>query len=148
MLRIRDMEPTDVRRCQRIHAAATMSSYGRVYAWLQPIVEDPATPLEDTEWNIVAEQDGVVVGYASVTRRHLENLFVDPAAQGAGVGAALLREVEARLPGAAPITLHCLRVNVDARRFYERHGYAHVRDVDVRYHGRTLPAWLLARGAP
>ena len=145
---IRDMEPTDVRVCQRIHAAATMSSYGRVYTWLQAIVEDPATPLEDTEWNIVAEQDGLVVGYASVTRRHLENLFVDPGVQGRGVGAALLRAVEARIEGSGPITLHCLQVNVDARRFYERHGYAHVRDVEVRYHGRTLPAWLLARPRP
>ena len=142
------MEPTDVRRCQRIHAAATMSSYGRIYTWLQPIVEDPSTPLEDTEWNVVAEAGGLVVGYASVTRRHLENLFVDPGVQGRGVGAALLREVEARLPGVEPITLHCLQVNADARRFYERHGYAHVRDVEVRYHGHTLPAWLLARARP
>ena len=145
---LRDMEPTDVRVCQRIHAAATMSSYGRIYTWLQAIVEDPATPLEDTEWNIVAELEGRVVGYASVTRRHLENLFVDPGVQGRGVGAALLREVEARIPGPGPITLHCLQVNLDARRFYERNGYLHVRDVEVRYHGRTLPAWLLARDAP
>lgn len=145
---IRDMEPTDVRVCQRIHAAATMSSYGRVYTWLQAIVEDPATPLEDTEWNIVAELAGAVAGYASVTRRHLENLFVDPAAQGRGVGSALLREVEARIAGPGAVTLHCLRVNADARRFYERHGYAHVRDVEVRYHRRTLPAWLLEKTIP
>jgi GNAT superfamily N-acetyltransferase len=139
------MEPTDVRACQRIHAAATMSSYGRVYSWLQAIVEDPATPLEDTEWNIVAELHAQVVGYASVTRRHLENLFVAPGAQGQGVGAALVREVELRIGGPGPVTLHCLQVNADARRFYERLGYVHVRDVEVRYHGHTLPAWLLAK---
>lgn len=144
-VRIRDMEPTDVRACQRIHAAATMSSYGRVYTWLQPIVEDPTTPLEDTEWNIVAEEGGQVAGYASVTRRHLENLFVAPAAQGRGVGRALLREVEQRLAGPGGVTLHCLQVNPDARRFYERHGYGHVRDVEVGYHGHRLPAWLLAK---
>ena len=88
-MRVRDMEPTDVRACQRIHAAATMSSYGRIYTWLQAIVEDPATPLELTEWSIVADEEGALAGYASVSGNHLENLFVAPAWQGRGVGALL-----------------------------------------------------------
>jgi GNAT superfamily N-acetyltransferase len=140
------MKPTDTAALQRIHAAATMSSYGQILRWLQPILEDPATPLEAVEWTLVAVEDAddeAVLGYVAVTRRHIENLYIDPPAQGRGVGAALLAAVGERVDGT--ITLRCLLHNPKARRFYERHGYAVDRVERIVYHGQELDAWFMQK---
>jgi GNAT superfamily N-acetyltransferase len=140
---IREERPEDMSPLHRIHAAATRSSYGQVLPWLVPILEDPETPLEAVEWTLVAELAGRVVGYVAVTRRHVENLFVDPAAHGKGVGEALLRAAEARIEG--PVTLRCLHVNARARRFYERQGYAVRETQEIVLHGRRLPSWFMVK---
>jgi putative acetyltransferase len=141
------MRDEDVPALQRIHAAATASSYGKVYPWLLPILEDPATPLEACEWTLCAVEPADaarVLGYVAVTARHIENLYIDPAAQGRGVGAQLVAAVEARVP-ARPLTLRCLHANPEARRFYERHGFRVVRDEVIRYHGGDLDAWFMEK---
>lgn len=141
---IRAARPADDARLRAIHLTATMSSYGRELTWLEPILGDPATPLEPADWTIVAEDAGRILGYAAVSRNHLENLFVDPAAQGRGVGAALLVEVESRVrAGFERVTLRCLLVNPQARRFYERYGYQVRETQTIVYHERTLVAWFL-----
>ena len=143
---IRDARPDDDPRLHAIHAAATMSSYGRQLPWLEPILRDPATPLEIVEWTIVAHDAGDLLGYAAVTAAHLENLYVDPAAQGRGVGAALLAEVEARVRARFDeLTLRCLLANRDARRLYERSGYRVRATQTIVLHGRPLDAWLMAK---
>ena len=145
-LEIRRASAEDEPRLHAIHHRATMSSYGRELRWLDAILADPATPLEVVEWTIVAVDAGEILGYAAVTGCHLENLFIDPGAQGRGVGAALLAELEARLRGAFDTaTLRCLHANRDARRFYERHGYQVRETQTVVLHGRPLPAWLMAK---
>ncbi|UQA56119.1 GNAT family N-acetyltransferase [Polyangium aurulentum] len=140
---IREAQDDDTPALQRIYAAATGSSYGRVFPWLMPIVEDPSTPLEGADWTLVAELSGSVVGYVAVTRSHVENLFVDPAVQGKGVGLALLSAAEARIEG--PVTLRCLHANPRARRFYERHGFGVRESQEVVFHGEPLPAWFMVK---
>lgn len=143
---IRDACAGDHVRLHTIHHRATMSSYGRELHWLDAILADPATPLESVEWTIVAADAGGVLGYAAVTANHLENLYVDPAAQGRGVGRALLAGVEARLRDRfATATLRCLHANPDARRLYERQGYRIRADQTVVLHGRPLAAWLMEK---
>jgi ribosomal protein S18 acetylase RimI-like enzyme len=143
---IRASRPGDETRLRAIHLAATMSSYGRELVWLEPILGDPGTPLEPADWTIVAEVSGVALGYAAVTRSHLENLFVDPAAQGRGIGAALLAAVEVRLADRFDlVTLRCLHANRSARRFYDRHGYAVRETQTILLHGRPLPAWFMEK---
>jgi GNAT superfamily N-acetyltransferase len=143
---IRDARASDELQLHAIYLGATMSSYGRQLPWLEPILTDPATPLETVGWTIVAAGDGGLLGYAAVTDNHLENLFVAPSAQGRGVGSALLAEVESRvLPGFETVTLRCLCINADARRLYDRRGYL-VREVQtIALHGRPIPAWLMAK---
>jgi GNAT superfamily N-acetyltransferase len=119
-LEIRPAEARDDGPCRAIHAAATMSSYGAVYRWLERIVYDPDTLLEPCDWMLVAELDRRVVGYVAVSANHIENLYVDPAAQGRGVGRRLLSAVEERLVG--PISLRCLLVNTRARSLVEAAG--------------------------
>lgn len=143
---IRDARADDQVRLHAIHHRATMSSYGRELGWLDPILADPATPLETVEWTLVAADPGGALGYAAVTANHLENLYVDPAAQGLGVGRALLRAVETRLRDRfTRVTLRCLHANPDARRLYERQGYSVQEDQTVVLHGRPLVAWLMAK---
>jgi ribosomal protein S18 acetylase RimI-like enzyme len=150
---VREARAEDWPSLHRIHAAATRSSYGQTLPWLIPILEDPETPLEDAAWTLVAEAAGRVVGYVAVTGSHVENLFVDPEAQGKGVGDALLRAAEARVQrerGAegereARVTLRCLLVNERARRFYERQGYSARETHEVVLHGRPLPAWFMVK---
>lgn len=123
-----------------------MSSYGRVLRWLEPILGDPATLLEVVEWTIVATDAAAVLGYAAVTRHHLENLFVDPAAQGRRVGAVLLAAVEARIREQfGVVTLRCLHANPEARRFYERNGYTVRESQTIVLHDHPLDAWLMAK---
>ena len=143
---IRAARPEDDRRLHAIHADATMSSYGRAHAWLEPILRDPATPLEEVGWTIVALDGDDVLGYAAVTDAHLENLYIDPAAQGRGVGSALLAEVEARVGAQfAVMTLRCLHANPNARRLYERSGYQVRETQTITLHGMPLASWLMAK---
>jgi putative acetyltransferase len=67
----------------------------------------------------LAEVGGRVVGFSLVTGRHLDMLFIDPAAQGSGAGRALLDEAVGR----GVNTLECFRDNRLARGFYERAGW-------------------------
>jgi ribosomal protein S18 acetylase RimI-like enzyme len=67
----------------------------------------------------VAEEGSAVVGYASVTDGRLTTLSVDPVAQGAGVGTALLGEAER----AGARSLQVFEANGHARHFYEDRGW-------------------------
>lgn len=75
----------------------------------------------------VAEVDGRVVGVVQVDDEGgLRGLYVEPAAQGAGLGAELhdfaLEELRRR--GAEAATLWVFEANGQARGFYERRGWA------------------------
>jgi GNAT superfamily N-acetyltransferase len=74
--------------------------------------------LEDRDvW--VAEVEGRVVGYASVRDQELRMLYVDPFAQGAGVGSELLAQAEA----AGARELEVFEANGHGRHFYEDRGW-------------------------
>jgi GNAT superfamily N-acetyltransferase len=74
----------------------------------------------------VFDQDGVVAGFAALDGNELRAIYVDPRAQGAGVGSALLEaSVEGlRAAGHREAFLWCFEANGLARAFYERHGWA------------------------
>lgn len=76
----------------------------------------------------VFDQDGVVAGYAVVGDDELKGLYVDPAAQGAGVGGRLLTDAEQRLrdAGTARAFLLVYADNHHGREFYERRGWERV----------------------
>jgi GNAT superfamily N-acetyltransferase len=74
----------------------------------------------------VFDQDGRVAGFAALDGNELRAIYVDPRAQGAGVGSALLEaSVEGlRAAGHREAFLWCFEANGLARAFYERHGWA------------------------
>jgi ribosomal protein S18 acetylase RimI-like enzyme len=91
----------------------------RVPAWREHIAAGTVT---------VFDQDGAVVGYAAVQDDELASLYVDPAAQGAGVGTRLLRDAEQRIRdgGHGRAWLYVYADNAQGCAFYERHGWSAV----------------------
>ena len=86
---------------------------------------------------IVAEVDGIVVGWCSraARRAYIPYLFVMPELQRNGLGSALLRRMESmlELAGASRVHLETPADNVPAVRFYEKQGY---RILALRTDGR------------
>lgn len=68
----------------------------------------------------VAEAEGRIVGFIAVTGEWVEQLYLDPAWTGQGIGSRLLAAATTGMP---TVKLHCFQANTGARRFYERHGF-------------------------
>ena len=73
----------------------------------------------------------------------LDELYVTPSQRGGGLGSALLAEAEnvAVQRGAELLEINVDGVDTDARRFYERHGYANIEpgeDQPMFYYYREL----------
>lgn len=94
---------------------------------------------------------GAVVGMLTTHDGWVDQLFIDPAAQGRGIGSALLALARVRAEARDPsgLQLWTFQVNARARRFYERHGFVAVeftdgqgneeREPDVRYARPAAP---------
>ncbi len=91
----------------------------------------------------VAEAQGRVIGFALVTRTHLDMLFVDPRRVGRGTGSLLLRACERR----GVRSLECFRDNLQARRFYERAGWRLARSYARDFIGRQREFVFYTRAA-
>jgi ribosomal protein S18 acetylase RimI-like enzyme len=120
---MRELQPTDLDDITRIHWRACRTAY-RFMGWSYS--EDEvrawyAGRLAQWDWGRVACAGGSVVGYLAAVGPHLDQLFVDPDHQRAGIGGALLRAMLAR--GLRPVTLHVFALNTPARAFYERFGF-------------------------
>jgi ribosomal protein S18 acetylase RimI-like enzyme/chorismate mutase len=76
----------------------------------------------------VAESPGLVVGYARSDREWLDDLYVEPARQGTGIGSALLDLIKAQRP--AGFCLWVFESNEPARGFYRRHGLVDLERTD------------------
>ena len=74
---------------------------------------------------VVADVDGVVVGFVTLKGDELEQIFVDASARGTGVARMLLAEGARRLlaAGHARPWLAVATGNARARHFYEREGW-------------------------
>ncbi|MCW2999101.1 MAG: GCN5-related N-acetyltransferase [Solirubrobacterales bacterium] len=110
----------------------------RAAHWVQILVGGTSTTF-------VADVAGAIRGFASVAASREDEapadegellaLYVDPPAQGAGVGTALLAEAtqELRATAHATAVLRVLRDNGLGRTFYERHGWSLVPDSDATH---------------
>jgi GNAT superfamily N-acetyltransferase len=119
----------------------------RVAQWRERLAENPSG-------TVVFDQDGRIAGYASFgadrdgeRAGELYAIYVDPPAQGAGVGSALIEHAVQALrdAGHRRALLWTLERNGLARAFYERHGWTldarrrdHPWGAEVRY-SRHLP---------
>lgn len=79
---------------------------------------------------LVAEKDGLIVGYVAIKDDMLDHLYVRPEQQRAGIGTALLEA--AKKLSANRLRLYTFARNTLARRFYERHGFRELPNSGAR----------------
>ncbi|MGW6281124.1 N-acetyltransferase family protein [Kribbella sp. NPDC055071] len=101
----------------------------------QDVIHDTFFARTGPEAHLVAEYDGVVVGYLRLQDKYpfpegsgvlaINGLAVAEHARGKGIAGTLLEAAadEGRRRGARKISLHVHATNTPARRLYERHGY-------------------------
>jgi len=146
---IRPATPTDAAGIADVYLAAFHATYAfplahtddQVRDWLRGIVAG-----EDRTW--VADAGGRVVGMMVLDEDGIDQLYVDPAWHGRGIGSRLVELAKRRRPDG--LALYTFQVNDRARRFYERHGFVATwfgdgsaneeRQPDVRYEWRPEPA--------
>lgn len=90
------------------------------HRWLEHVLLVEATVT-------IAELDGLC-GFMALSGSWLEQLYVEPAFQRSGVGAALLDS--AKIASPAELWLHVFTRNVAARRFYETAGFTLIEQTD------------------
>ena len=90
----------------------------------------------------VAEAGKETVGFIAVSNEWVEQLYLEPARTGHGIGSRLLTDATAALP---VVKLHCFQANTGARRFYERHGFIAEGFGDGTNNEEGLPDLLYVR---
>lgn len=95
----------------------------------------------------VAERKEEVVGLVAVSTdgnyQWIDQMSVHPPLVGQGIGARLLEYVVAT--STLPIRLYTFQANLDARRFYERHGFLAVEFTDGQANEERCPDVLYER---
>ncbi len=114
-----------VRRARTADGRAVADLVERYAADRILLAKERVTLYEDVQEFRVAEAGGVVVGCGAQhvmweDLAEVRTLAVDPAWRGAGVGAALLRELVAQARELGVRRLFCLTFEVD---FFARHGF-------------------------
>lgn len=93
----------------------------------------------------VAVSKDIVLGFLAFSKDDrygwVDHLYLDPSAVGMGVGTILLEQ--AKLTLGAPIRLYTFQQNVDARRFYTRHGFREIELTDGALNEEKVPDVLL-----
>jgi len=140
---VRNAERRDVERLNEITIAAK-AHWGHDLSWVEQWVAAGdfagVAVSHDEAW--VVEIDGSIAGWSALQLRGevawLEDLWVDPAYMGRGVGTALFREATTRATRAGAQRMEW-EADLDAVGFYQRMGGRPVRDSDVTELGRILP---------
>lgn len=108
--------------------------HDEVTRWIEAVV------LRDCRtW--VAVCDTRVVGYAAVEGDVLEHLYLSPDVLRRGIGTRLLDEARRHSPEG--LSLHVFQQNVDARAFYERHGFEITERSDGSNNMEGLPDMVM-----
>ncbi|MFB8761173.1 GNAT family N-acetyltransferase [Nocardiopsis alba] len=140
-----------LRRAEQSDALAVADVWRRSFATALPSVRRAHDDAEVRSWfshvvvpryeTWVATSGDSVVGLLALDGEELDQLYLDPAWRGRGLGDRFIALAKRRRPDG--LTLWTFQVNEPARRFYERHGFVAVewtdgsrneeREPDIRY---------------
>jgi GNAT superfamily N-acetyltransferase len=84
--------------------------------------------VRETELWVAEDEAGSITGLLVLDRRSLDQLYVEPALTGRGIGAELLSLAKRERPDG--LELWTFASNTGAQRFYERHGFVAVKRTD------------------
>ena len=90
---------------------------------------------------LLAEEDGDLMGFASLEGDYLDLLYVQPRHARRGVGTVLCDALERQCTGQR-ITVHA---SLTARPFFARRGYRTVEPHEVQRRGKTLTNYLMEK---
>jgi putative acetyltransferase len=136
------------------HAARAMNAAARkayaFFGWNHPVEKTRERIVELLPgWSAVrvAEHGGTVIGIMALEPGFIDQFFIAPDWQGQGAGALLMAEAKRLYP--ARLDLDCASENRQARRFYERNGFAVVDErinetlkiPEVTYRWAAAPIW-------
>ncbi|WP_084166532.1 GNAT family N-acetyltransferase [Stutzerimonas azotifigens] len=122
---IRPATPADMERVLAIWLKASLQAHDFIEpAFWEGKLEDMRTHYLPSADVRVYERDGTVLGFCALQENVLAALFVDPEAQGQGIGTALL--CEARRLAGGHLELSVYQRNRDAVAFYQRHGFCQI----------------------
>lgn len=118
---LRPAEAKDAHDIARILRAALAA-----FDWM-PQLHTPDEDLFFVKNILLAEQmvtvatiEDRIIGFAATKNEWIEQLYLDPAWTGRGIGARLLQHVTTAM---THVKLFCFQANTGARRFYKRHGF-------------------------
>jgi ribosomal protein S18 acetylase RimI-like enzyme len=126
MIEIRMAVEGDLAAVRAIARAAYALYVPRIGREPAPMVADFAAALAaGHRWVAGNPVCGFVVAYARGNHWHLENVAVDPVAQGRGIGLALIDHIEglAKADGAAAVELYTNAKMTENQKLYPRLGY-------------------------
>ncbi|KIC50465.1 GNAT family N-acetyltransferase [Tateyamaria sp. ANG-S1] len=136
MTHLRPAQPTDAGA-----VGAILSGFIDCTAWM-PRIHTRAEDLSfaghmiERGWVTVAEQSGQICAFSARNGADVHALYVDAGAQGQGIGADLLAEMQA---ASDHLTLWTFETNTGAQRFYLRHGFVEVERTDGVRNDEGLP---------
>jgi len=139
MIDIRPSQPSDAKDLLRIWRDAVDASHRFLTpddrAAIEPLVADyvRTAPL------LVGTLDGKAVAFMGVTVQKIDSLFVEPVAQGKGIGRKLTDRV------GRPATVDVNEQNEAAVRFYREMGFIVIGRSELDDQGRPYPLLHLRR---
>ena len=98
--------------------------------------------VPDSELWVAEDPPGALTGVLVLDGEWLDQLYVEPALTGRGIGSALLAHAKRERPGG--LRLWTFVSNTGAQRFYARHGFVEVRRTDGRANEEHAPDILFA----
>lgn len=130
-LTIREAVQSDIAAIHAIHMVSIKTLCASTYtpaeinAWISnPDIERYAQQMHGSRKYLLAMEDNNICGFGApdIAKREIASLFVHPDHAGHGIGAALLHAFEAAAAarGISELAVHS---SLNARRFYEKHGY-------------------------
>jgi len=91
----------------------------------------------DAELWVAEDETGTIVGILILDGAWVDQLYVEPALTGRGIGAGLLAIAKRERPDG--LRLWTFASNTGAQRFYERHGFVEARRTDGRDNEERAP---------
>lgn len=149
--RLRAGTPHDGEQILNVHRRAILvtarSAYSKQEAesWAAGLVADrygDQMVRAGERFQVATNEDGEIVGFCSVIENELMALYVDPEWSGNGVGSCLMSWAEQRIIDAGHSGID-IKASLNARSFYEDHGYSVVRQETFQSRGGMEMARLV-----